>query len=479
MLTSKHHDGFALWPSKYSFSWNSVDVGPHRDIIRELADAVRTNTSMKFGLYHSLFEWFHPIYLEDKRNAFSTNEFVTTKVWNSGCRRFSQLSDFDVFNFVHRFCRRWRNWWRNIVRKYFGPMVIGKRLSTTGMPPISSHGILYRTVSIECSRKWLINSLQAIQPESSQEDDCHQWQVGERNVMRTRWFLHMLRSLQSRYTSPPDSLKIWIKMVWNIAGVLQAHKWENAMTLDKKSWGNRANARLEDFYTSKALVGGASFTYLLTNIEPEFTEIFIQIQNSQKRSAAAETSWSTLAQLKVASSIQYSSNVYVIWANGWDTMAMRSTARFHGNIKTTRKRRTFGTRANCNRRIGQRFMPSFWTTHMMQVASICLPWAMLLITTPKQHCSDSHENWRFADFTSDNVPSLINVNIHFASNSGTDQRNRCTSSSRQRLKSINWDWNLRGRSKSTYRGSANGRMRKIKIEIKWLALLFPEKSALF
>lgn len=80
VLTSKHHDGYALWPSKYSFSWNSVDTGPHRDIIKELAEAVTTKTSMKFGLYHSLFEWFHPIYMENRQNSFKTNEFVTTKV---------------------------------------------------------------------------------------------------------------------------------------------------------------------------------------------------------------------------------------------------------------------------------------------------------------------------------------------------------------------------------------------------------------
>jgi len=36
VLTSKHHDGFALWPSKYSFGWNAKDVGPHRDLIGEI-----------------------------------------------------------------------------------------------------------------------------------------------------------------------------------------------------------------------------------------------------------------------------------------------------------------------------------------------------------------------------------------------------------------------------------------------------------
>ncbi|MDR2774986.1 MAG: alpha-L-fucosidase, partial [Tannerella sp.] len=41
VLTSKHHDGYALWPSEYSWNWNAVDVGPHRDVLGDLTAAVR------------------------------------------------------------------------------------------------------------------------------------------------------------------------------------------------------------------------------------------------------------------------------------------------------------------------------------------------------------------------------------------------------------------------------------------------------
>lgn len=80
VLTSKHHEGYTLWPSKYTYSWNSVDVRPHKDLIAELSEAIRTKTDIRFGLYHSLFEWFNPLYLEDKKNGFKTKHFSVGKI---------------------------------------------------------------------------------------------------------------------------------------------------------------------------------------------------------------------------------------------------------------------------------------------------------------------------------------------------------------------------------------------------------------
>lgn len=66
VLTSKHHDGFCLWPSAQSWNWNSVDVGPHRDLAGDLANAVRAK-GLKMGYYYSLYEWYHPLYKADPK----------------------------------------------------------------------------------------------------------------------------------------------------------------------------------------------------------------------------------------------------------------------------------------------------------------------------------------------------------------------------------------------------------------------------
>ena len=64
VLTSKHHEGFALWPSAQSWNWNSVDVGPHRDLCGDLTASVKKN-GLHMGFYYSLYEWYNPLYQTD------------------------------------------------------------------------------------------------------------------------------------------------------------------------------------------------------------------------------------------------------------------------------------------------------------------------------------------------------------------------------------------------------------------------------
>ncbi|AHI01162.1 alpha-L-fucosidase [Kutzneria albida] len=60
VLTSKHHEGFALWNSKVS-DRTAAKMGPKRDLVKELFEASRRYTpQLHNGLYFSMPEWFNP-----------------------------------------------------------------------------------------------------------------------------------------------------------------------------------------------------------------------------------------------------------------------------------------------------------------------------------------------------------------------------------------------------------------------------------
>ena len=61
VLTSKHHEGVALWDTATS-TRDVVDRGPHRDLAGELFKAAREDSDLKAGFYYSLYEWFNPNY---------------------------------------------------------------------------------------------------------------------------------------------------------------------------------------------------------------------------------------------------------------------------------------------------------------------------------------------------------------------------------------------------------------------------------
>lgn len=60
-ITSKHHDGFALYDSQIS-DYDVMSTPFKRDILRELADACRIQ-GIKLCFYHSIMDWHHPDYL--------------------------------------------------------------------------------------------------------------------------------------------------------------------------------------------------------------------------------------------------------------------------------------------------------------------------------------------------------------------------------------------------------------------------------
>ena len=60
-ITSKHHDGFAMFDSKVS-DWDIVDRTPYKkDVLKALAEATRRH-GLKLFFYYSQLDWHHPDY---------------------------------------------------------------------------------------------------------------------------------------------------------------------------------------------------------------------------------------------------------------------------------------------------------------------------------------------------------------------------------------------------------------------------------
>jgi alpha-L-fucosidase len=83
VLTSKHHEGFALWPSReasltWRRPWNATEIGPRRDVLGDLTEAVRKR-SLRMGYYYSLYEWYNPLYLYDKPKYVQEHMFPQFK----------------------------------------------------------------------------------------------------------------------------------------------------------------------------------------------------------------------------------------------------------------------------------------------------------------------------------------------------------------------------------------------------------------
>lgn len=65
VLTTRHHEGFSLFDSKYS-DFTSVKYGCKRDIVREYVDAAR-KAGLRIGFYYSLLDWRFPGYFEPEK----------------------------------------------------------------------------------------------------------------------------------------------------------------------------------------------------------------------------------------------------------------------------------------------------------------------------------------------------------------------------------------------------------------------------
>jgi len=195
VLTSKHHEGYTLWPSTYHFAWNAMEVGPHRDALGELATAVRAQ-GLRFGAYYSLLEWYDPQFLKDLASGYATNTFAQEKAIPA---------------------------LKELINRY-EPEVLWSDGDWGDWDTMAQDTYWESTKFLA----WLYN-------ESPVKDTIvtnDRWGAGTWGV-HGGFFNH-----HDRYNP----------------GELLPHKWENAFTIEKQSWGYRREANLQDYMSPEELV---------------------------------------------------------------------------------------------------------------------------------------------------------------------------------------------------------------------------------
>ena len=64
VITTKHHEGFCLWDTKYT-DYKAPNTPAGRDLLREVVDAFRAE-GLRVGFYYSLIDWHHPDFTIDQ-----------------------------------------------------------------------------------------------------------------------------------------------------------------------------------------------------------------------------------------------------------------------------------------------------------------------------------------------------------------------------------------------------------------------------
>ncbi|MBI3766035.1 MAG: alpha-L-fucosidase [Ignavibacteriales bacterium] len=153
VITSKHHDGFCLFDSKYT-DFDVMSTPFQRDILKDLAEACRKE-GIKLCFYHSIMDWHHPDYLP-RRNWETTRtkegadfERFVHYVKNELKELLTNYGDVGVIWFDGNWESTWSNArgkdLYNYVRSLSPKVIINNRV---GQPPPSESGIGFRDIGI-------------------------------------------------------------------------------------------------------------------------------------------------------------------------------------------------------------------------------------------------------------------------------------------------------------------------------------------
>ena len=150
VITTKHHEGFCLWNSKFT-KYNATQTPWGKDLLKPMVQAFR-DEGIRVGFYYSLLDWHHPHYPVDmhhpqrndaeyrKRNAKRDVSQYAAYMRNQVTELLTQFGEVDVLWFDFSFPGKdgkGRDDWESeklikLVRKLQPNVVVDNRLDLPG-----------------------------------------------------------------------------------------------------------------------------------------------------------------------------------------------------------------------------------------------------------------------------------------------------------------------------------------------------------
>ena len=86
VITTKHHEGFALWDSSLT-DYKVTNTLAKRDLLKEVVEAFREE-GLKVGFYHSLIDWHHPEFTIDSYHPQRNDEVFKEQAKNRDVNKY-------------------------------------------------------------------------------------------------------------------------------------------------------------------------------------------------------------------------------------------------------------------------------------------------------------------------------------------------------------------------------------------------------
>jgi alpha-L-fucosidase len=87
VVTSKHHEGFCLWDSKYT-DYKATNTPWGKDLLKPMVEAFRAE-GLKVGFYYSLLDWHHPDFTVDHLHPMRDNQQERAKNKDRDMRKYA------------------------------------------------------------------------------------------------------------------------------------------------------------------------------------------------------------------------------------------------------------------------------------------------------------------------------------------------------------------------------------------------------